>query len=110
MSEIIEQLYYSDRGLFFVFSIVIEKSAREYLGKMQKKTRRILVDKILELQYNPYPGGNKERLDYPHPPVVYRLHVSRSFTVFSIIKEDERTIRVEKIMTIEQAHKEYRRR
>jgi mRNA-degrading endonuclease RelE of RelBE toxin-antitoxin system len=93
-----------------VFSIVIEKSAREYLGKMQKKTRRILVDKILELQYNPYPEGNKERLDYPHPPVVYRLHVSRSFTVFSIIKEDERTIRVEKIMTIEQAHKEYRRR
>ena len=66
---------------------------------MQKKTRRILVDKILELQYNPYPGGNKERLDYPHPPVVYRLHVSRSFTIFYIIKEGERTIRVEKIMT-----------
>ncbi len=93
-----------------MFSIVIEKRAREYLGKIHKKTRRILVDKILELQHDPYPGGNKERLDYPHPPVVYRLHVSRSITVFYSIKEDERIIRVEKIMTIEQAHKEYRRR
>lgn len=93
-----------------MFSIVIEKRAREYLGKIQKKTRRILVDKILELQHDPYPGGNKERLDYPHPPVVYRLHVSRSFTVFYIIIEDEHIVRVEKIMTIEQAHKEYRRR
>ena len=46
----------------------------------------------------------------PHPPAVYRLHVSRSFTVFYIIETDENVIKIEKIMTIERAHKEYSRR
>lgn len=57
-----------------------------------------------------FPGGNKEKLEYTHPPMVYRLRVSRSFTVFSIIPTDEMVVIIEKIRTIERAHKDYSRR
>jgi len=77
---------------------------------LPQKTRRIIVEKILDLREDPFPGGNKEKPDYPHPPAVYRLHVGRSFTVFYLIETDENVIKIEKIMTIEKAHKEYSRR
>ncbi len=93
-----------------MFSIVIERGARDFLKKLPKKTRRIIVEKILDLAEDPFPGGNKEQLEYPHPPAVYRLHVSRSFTVFYIIEHEESIVKIEKIMTIEKAHKEYSRR
>lgn len=93
-----------------MFTLVIERKAEEFLKKLPRKTRRIVVEKILDLRGDPYPGGNKEKLDYPHPPAVYRLHVSRSFTVFYIIETDEQIVKIEKVMTIERAHKEYSRR
>jgi len=92
-----------------VFTIVIERKAEEFLKKLPQKTRRIAVEKILELQEDPFPGGNKEKLECPHPPAVYRLHISRSFTVFYLIENDEQVVKIEKIMTIERAHKEYSR-
>ncbi|TAJ43711.1 hypothetical protein CUJ86_10300 [Methanofollis fontis] len=91
------------------FTPVIEKKVEEFLKKLSGKSRRIVIEKILGLRDDPYPGGNKEKLDYPHPPAVYRLHVSRSFAVFSIIEDNERIVKIEKITTIERAHKEYSR-
>ena len=82
-----------------MFDIVIERKAEDFLKKLPKKTRRIVVDRILELKEDPFPGGNKEKLDYPHPPAVYRLHISRSFIVFSLIDADAHLVRIEKIMT-----------
>jgi len=96
-----------DAGERSWFTIVIEKRAREFLKKIPIKTRRIIVDKIHGLIQDPFPGGNKEKLDYPHPPAVYRLHVSRSFTVFYLIEEEEQLVKIEKNMTIEKAHKRY---
>ena len=93
-----------------VFTIVIEKKAEKFLKALPKKTRRIVIDKILELQEDPFPGGNKEKLDYNHLPEVYRLHISRSFTVFYIIETDTHLIKIERIRTIERAHKDYSRR
>jgi mRNA-degrading endonuclease RelE of RelBE toxin-antitoxin system len=92
-----------------VFSIVIEKKAEKFIKELPQKTRRIIVDKILELPDDPFPGGNKEKLEYDHRPSVYRLHVSRSFTVFYIIEKDEHLIKIVKITTIERAHKDYSR-
>lgn len=71
-----------------VFSLVIERGARDFLKRLPQKTRRIIVDKILDLAADPNPGGNKEKLECPHPPAVYRLHVSRSFTVFYVIEHE----------------------
>ena len=93
-----------------MFAIVIERKAQAFLKKLPQKTRRIIVDKILELKQDPFPGGNKEKIDYPHPPAVYRLHVSRSFTVFYTIEQGEMLVKIEEIMTIEQAHKRYSHR
>jgi mRNA interferase RelE/StbE len=90
-----------------VFAIVIERRAQEFLKKFPIKSRHIIVEKIYELKLDPFPGGNKEKLDYPHPPAVYRLHVSRSFTVFYMIEQEEMLVKIEKIMTIEKAHKRY---
>ncbi len=66
-----------------------------------------VLEKIRGLAEDPFPGGNKEKLEYPHPPVVYRLHIGMSFTVFYIIEHEENVV---KIMAIEKAHKEYSRR
>jgi len=93
-----------------VFTIVIERRAREFVKRLPPKTRRIIVEEILELKEDPFPGGNKEKLEYPRPPAVYRLHIGRSFTVFYIIEREESVVKIEKIMTIEKAHKEYSRR
>jgi mRNA interferase RelE/StbE len=93
-----------------VFTLVIEKKAEKFLKDLPQKTRRIIVEKILDLKEDPFPKGNKEKLKYPHSPAVYRLHVARSFTVFYIIESDENIIKIEKIKTIERAHKEYSRR
>ena len=93
-----------------MFTIVIERRAREFVKRLPPKTRRIIVEEILELKEDPFPGGNKEKLEYPRPPAVYRLHIGRSFTVFYIIEREESVVKIEKIMTIEKAHKEYSRR
>ena len=93
-----------------MFTIVIERRAREFVKRLPPKTRRIIVEKILELKEDPFPGGNKEKLEYPHPPAVYRLHIGRSFTVFYVIEHEESIVKIERIMTIEKAHKEYSRR
>lgn len=93
-----------------MFAILIERRAREFLKGLPPKTRRIVVEKIQELAENPFPGGDREKLEYPHPPAIYRLHISRSFTVFYIIEPEENVVKIEKIMTIEKAHKEYSRR
>ncbi len=93
-----------------MFTIFIERRAREYVKRLPPKTRRIIVEKILELKEDPFPGGNKEKLEYPRPPAVYRLHIGRSFTVFYIIEHEESVVKIEKVMTIEKAHKEYSRR
>lgn len=93
-----------------MFTILIEKKAREYLQKLPVKTRRIIVEKIQELQINPFSGGNKERIEYHKPPAVYRLHISRSYTVFYLIDEEKEVVKIEKIETIEKAHKTYTRK
>ena len=82
------------------FGTVIEKKAREFLKRLPEKTRRIVVDKILELRIDPFPGGNRERLVYHYPPAVYRLHTARSYTVFYLIENDENLVKIEKIMTM----------
>ncbi|WP_421908302.1 type II toxin-antitoxin system RelE family toxin [Methanolacinia petrolearia] len=93
-----------------MFNILIEKRAEKFLKKLPIKSRRIIVEKILELKNNPFPGENKEKIFCPKPPEVYRLHISRSYTVFYIINIDDHLVKIEKIITIEGAHKDYFRR
>lgn len=90
--------------------MLIEKKAREFLKRPPLKTRRIVVEKIQELAEDPFSGGDRENLEYPHPPAVYRLPISRSFAVFYTIEHEETIVMIAKIMTIERAHREHSRR
>lgn len=90
-----------------MFSLIIDTKAEKFLKNLPQKSRRIIVEKVPDLREDPFPGGNKEKLEYPHPPAVYSLHIGRSFTVFYIIELDENIVKIEKILTIERAHKEY---
>ena len=90
-----------------MFNILIEKQAEKFLKKLPLKSRRIIVEKILELKNNPFPGENKEKLFCSTPPDIYRLHISRSYTVFYIIDIYNNIVKIEKIMTIDGAHKDY---
>lgn len=90
-----------------MFTILIEKKAEKFLKKLPLKSRHIIVERILELKNNPFPGENKEKLFCSRPPDVYRLHISRSYTVFYIIDIYNNIVKVEKIMTIDGAHKDY---
>lgn len=77
----------------------------EYLPeKLQENTRRTLR----EPREDPRPRDS-ELLILPDNYRVYRIHIARVLTVFFQVYDDEHLVRILKIMTIEQAHKEYRR-
>ena len=59
------------------------------------------------LKDNPHPGrADKKKLRLPSYDL-FRMHVSRIYTIFYRIYEEEKTVKVLNIMTIEEAHKRY---
>ena len=87
----------------------IDERALKFLNAISEKSRRTVKKHCLALAEDPFPGrgGDKEALHMPGFAALYRLHVGRSYTVFYRIFEDEQTVRILEIMTIEQAHKRY---
>jgi len=61
------------------------------------------------LEEDPFPGsqGESEKLVLRGGVVIYRLHISRSYTVFYEIDNEEKRVIVQEILPIEQAHKKY---
>ncbi|WP_245618612.1 hypothetical protein [Methanogenium cariaci] len=68
---------------------------------------------MLRLAEDPYPGtggADKEQLNIRGGDNRYfRLHIGRSLTAFYTIHEEEGTVHIFEILTIEQAHKKYGR-
>ena len=81
----------------------------EEINRLPDKTRRIIRTALKRLENDPSPGsqGDKEKLVLRGGTVIYRLHISRSYTVFYEIDEDEKLVIVQEILPIEQAHKKY---
>lgn len=76
---------------------------------LDDKSRRICQGKIEKLAAGPYPGrgqGDKERL-VVRGEELYRMHISRSYTAFYVILEDDHTVRIIELLPIDQAHKRY---
>jgi mRNA-degrading endonuclease RelE of RelBE toxin-antitoxin system len=82
--------------------------ARAFLDKLPDKIQRATREQLLTLRENPFPGDS-EFITLPGGYSVYRLHIGRILTVFYQVNTKEQTVQILKIMTIEQAHKEYRR-
>ncbi|MFH1773586.1 MAG: type II toxin-antitoxin system RelE/ParE family toxin [Methanobacteriota archaeon] len=93
------------------YKVLIDRRALEYVHSLPPKSQRIVKDNLRKLEENPYPGigqGDKEKLVH-RGDSLYRMHIARSFTAFYRIYDKEKEVRILKVMTIEQAHKEYGR-
>jgi mRNA interferase RelE/StbE len=79
------------------------------INRLPQKTRRIITAGLKRLEEDPFPGtmGDKEKLVLRGGIVIYRLHISRSYTVFYEIDKEQKQVIVQEILPIEQAHKKY---
>ena len=91
-----------------MFSISIHEKTREFLDKLPEKVQRATREHLLAFREDPFPRDS-EFLTLPGGYTVYRLHIGRVLTIFYQVNTEEKSVMILKIMTIEQAHKEYRR-
>ncbi len=92
------------------YQLVIKKKALEFVNALPSKSQRIVIEKCKTLAHDPFPGqGDKEIIQRKGHKDIYRLHISRSYTAFYKIYEDEKIVKILDITTIEQAHKIYGR-
>jgi mRNA interferase RelE/StbE len=91
------------------FSLVLWHGLSDEINRLPDKTRRIIKTALKRLEEDPFPGnpGNKEKLVLQGEIIIYRLHISRSYTVFYEIDKEEKRVIVQEILPIEQAHKKY---
>jgi mRNA-degrading endonuclease RelE of RelBE toxin-antitoxin system len=94
-----------------MYRVLIDRKALEYINSLPEKGQRIVKENLKKLGESPYPGtgkGDKEKLTH-RGETLYRLHIGRTFTAFYRVYEEEKEVKILKIMTIERAHKEYGR-
>ena len=90
------------------FDVCIDIDAIDFINSQTDKRRRIIEKHLKALEEDPYPGSrcNKELLNLRPGVKIYRLHIARMFTAFYEI--EERTVYVNEVLTIGQAHKKYK--
>ena len=92
-----------------MYRVLINRDAQKYVDSLTEKSKRIVKKKLEALKDNPHLGrADKKKLQLPDYDL-FRMHVSRSYTIFYRIYEEEKTVKVLDIMTIEEAHKRYGR-
>lgn len=91
------------------FRILINRKALESIRTLSEKSRRVVMEKLKILQEDPFPGSgsDKECLHVHGREDTYRLHISRTFTAFYRIHEQEKEVHVLAVLSIGQAHKWY---
>ncbi len=91
------------------FFVSIDIDAVSFVHSLDGKSRRIIRNHLKKLENDPLPGkgGDKELLDLGPNVKIYRLHIARSFTAFYQIEGDH--VLVSEILTIEHAHKKYKK-
>ena len=68
------------------YSILVSEQVKQFLQALPEKSKRVCRNNLQKLQ-EPYPGegiGDKEKLNISGQEI-YRLHISRTFTVFYVI-------------------------
>lgn len=93
------------------YKVLIDREALEYVNNLPEKSRRIVKENLKKLAEHPYPGsggGDKEKLTHKGESL-YRMHIGRTFTAFYRTYDKEKEVRILKVMTIDNAHKEYGR-
>lgn len=83
--------------------INIEDRVKEFIRELPEKDRRVIGEYIERLSEHPSATGNIKKLPTRKPR--WRMHISLKYTLFYYV--DSETVWIDKIMTIEQAHKKY---
>ena len=93
------------------FSLVLWHELSDEINRLPEKTRRIIKTALKRLEEDPFPGshGDTEKLVLKDGIIIYRLHISRRYTAFYEIDNEEKLVIVQEILPIEQAHKKYGR-
>ena len=87
--------------------VLINAALVEFCKRLKDKDLRVVREHLRRLE-QPYSAtGDIKRLQGPGGVIRYRMHISKKFTVFFRIYDEEDCVRVDVIMTIEQAHKKY---
>lgn len=92
------------------YTVLLGDDAREFLDAADEKTTRVCEEKLGYLAESPYPGrgrGDKEKLPIDGDRDRFRLHISRTFTAFYLVREDDSEVRVLEILPIDDAHDRY---
>jgi mRNA interferase RelE/StbE len=91
------------------FSLILWHELADEINYLPGKTRRIIKTALKRLEEDPFPGskGDKEKLVLKGGVIIYRLHISRRYTVFYEIDKEEKLVIVQEILPIEQDHKKY---
>jgi mRNA-degrading endonuclease RelE of RelBE toxin-antitoxin system len=91
------------------FRLIVWRDLSDEINRLPEKTRRIIKTALKRLEEDPFPGihGDKEKLVLKGGVVIYRLHISRSYTAFYDIDKEEKLVIVQEILPIGQAHKKY---
>jgi mRNA-degrading endonuclease RelE of RelBE toxin-antitoxin system len=83
--------------------IRIEDRVKEFIRELPEKDRRVIGEHIERLFEHPSATGNIKKLHTRKPR--WRMHISLKYTLFYYVEVD--TVMIDKIMTIELAHKKY---
>ena len=83
--------------------ISIEDRVKEFIRDLPEKDRRVIGEHIERLSDHPGAVGNIKKLHTRKPR--WRMHISMKYTLFYHVDSD--MVWIDKIMTIEQAHKNY---
>jgi mRNA-degrading endonuclease RelE of RelBE toxin-antitoxin system len=83
--------------------IKIEDRVKEFIRELPEKDRRVIGEHIERLSKHPSATGNIKKLRTCKPR--WRMHISLKYTLFYYVESD--MVWIDKIMTIEQAHKKY---
>ena len=92
------------------YAVLLSESVAEFLEAADEKSKRICKEKLGFLAEDPYPGGgrgDKEKLPIDGQRDRFRLHISRTWTAFYTITDDDKEVRVLEIVSINEAHKRY---
>ncbi|MFB6226136.1 MAG: type II toxin-antitoxin system RelE/ParE family toxin [Candidatus Paceibacteria bacterium] len=93
------------------YEVRIDVDAADFLNSQDEKTQSIIKKNLGKLKKEPYPSpeaqsGDREKVTV-NGEEVYRMHISRSYTAFYVINEQEDQVIVTDIVDIDTAHKMY---
>jgi len=91
------------------FEVNLRDRISEEINHLPEKSRRIIKTALKRLEEDPFPGdhGDKEKITLRGGGIIYRVHISHTYTAYYSINHEARIVRVHDIFPIEQAHKKY---